>query len=593
MALLPITFSIMKMYQLYRDNKLIVNRSYQRKLVWSLEEKRSLIDSILNEFPVPLILLANFEEKYEIIDGIQRLNAIFGFIENEFDINISGDDFYFDSQLFVSAKTFAEKGSFEPVEGEGIKYLNNDLSSSFLEYQLPTTTFTAGNNETINETFKRINSNGKHLSPQEVRQAGILTKFSNLVRELGAEFRGDVSKDILPLTEMPKISIDAKGSKLRYGVLAEDTFWCKQGILSASQLRESEDEQFIADLILSIALKTPFPASKESFDNYYGKNTPDKSNEIENAINIYGVGALKDDIKYVFSIIKGVVESSSDGKNLKQIMGPNTNRNPSKEPFYTLFMAVYNLMVLDNKELLYYDPFFEAIDDLSSKTKSKSHYVKSADRSKNINLCIGLIQSCFVMSSRPRSPGPLAIDFENYLRRSKVEGPIYDFKQGLYPLTSHNREINDRTFEKYFENIAALSNLGKNKKGCLFIGVTDKEEDTKKIEKLDNQPGVPRFDQFGVVGLEREAILKKVSLDEYILFISQKIRDSELPDWLKTKLNTSMMPITYKGFTVLMIEIENGSSPVWYNGKLFIRDGASHRAAKMGEEINSIYNLFK
>jgi uncharacterized protein with ParB-like and HNH nuclease domain len=58
MSITPQGRSIQSMYGDYRDGKLIVNRRYQRKLVWSLEEKRKLIDSILQDYPVPLILLA-------------------------------------------------------------------------------------------------------------------------------------------------------------------------------------------------------------------------------------------------------------------------------------------------------------------------------------------------------------------------------------------------------------------------------------------------------------------------------------------------------------------------------------------------------
>ena len=46
------------------------------------------IDSLKNGYPVPLFLFSVNEHKgqrrQEIIDGMQRLNAIFGFIENEF-----------------------------------------------------------------------------------------------------------------------------------------------------------------------------------------------------------------------------------------------------------------------------------------------------------------------------------------------------------------------------------------------------------------------------------------------------------------------------------------------------------------------------
>ena len=50
--------SIQRIYGFYIEKKLIVNRRYQGKLVWSIEEKQDFIDSIIKEYPVPLILFA-------------------------------------------------------------------------------------------------------------------------------------------------------------------------------------------------------------------------------------------------------------------------------------------------------------------------------------------------------------------------------------------------------------------------------------------------------------------------------------------------------------------------------------------------------
>ena len=81
---------ILDTFNEYLDNVFWVNRKYQRKLVWTLEEKQAFIDTILHNYPVPIFLLAKYklenEDKYrkEIIDGLQRLNAIFSFIKNEF-----------------------------------------------------------------------------------------------------------------------------------------------------------------------------------------------------------------------------------------------------------------------------------------------------------------------------------------------------------------------------------------------------------------------------------------------------------------------------------------------------------------------------
>lgn len=40
------SLTIETMYNYYNSNKLIVNRRYQRKLVWTVEEKEAFIDSI-------------------------------------------------------------------------------------------------------------------------------------------------------------------------------------------------------------------------------------------------------------------------------------------------------------------------------------------------------------------------------------------------------------------------------------------------------------------------------------------------------------------------------------------------------------------
>jgi hypothetical protein len=50
--------SIQRLYDLYVNDRFRVNRRYQRKLVWTVEEKQRLIDSIAKDLPVPLFLVA-------------------------------------------------------------------------------------------------------------------------------------------------------------------------------------------------------------------------------------------------------------------------------------------------------------------------------------------------------------------------------------------------------------------------------------------------------------------------------------------------------------------------------------------------------
>jgi hypothetical protein len=106
--LTPQSTSIQSIYSWCREDRLYVNRRYQRKLVWTLEEKQKLVDSILRKFPIPAILLAEKTDKpnsYEIIDGLQRLHAIVSFIEMSFPTT---DGQYFNLEYFPTAKAQSE-----------------------------------------------------------------------------------------------------------------------------------------------------------------------------------------------------------------------------------------------------------------------------------------------------------------------------------------------------------------------------------------------------------------------------------------------------------------------------------------------------
>lgn len=102
--------SVERIYGNYREMRYIVNRRYQRKLVWTLDEKRKFIDSIANGYPVPIILLAESrkgEKNFlDIIDGMQRMNAIMGFLENEY---LVGDG-YFDLNTMADTKALLDSG---------------------------------------------------------------------------------------------------------------------------------------------------------------------------------------------------------------------------------------------------------------------------------------------------------------------------------------------------------------------------------------------------------------------------------------------------------------------------------------------------
>ncbi|MCA4056398.1 DUF262 domain-containing protein [Escherichia coli] len=180
-----------QLYEWYLQGNLIVNRRYQRKLVWSLEEKTSLISSMLQQYPIPLLLFVTINEQREILDGMQRLEAIMSFIEQRFSL----DGQYFDLDSIALTKQLKDNGTL--IQKEPI--LSRDSSAIIARYRFAISEYSS-TNENIDEVFRRINSNGKILSKQELRSAGTVSNFSELVRSISTSIRGDTShSDIMNL----------------------------------------------------------------------------------------------------------------------------------------------------------------------------------------------------------------------------------------------------------------------------------------------------------------------------------------------------------------------------------------------------------
>jgi hypothetical protein len=232
---------IQSVYTWYREDRLYVNRRYQRKLVWTLNEKQKLIESILKKYPIPAILLAEKEDKqgaFEIIDGLQRLHAIVSFIETSFN---SVDGKWFNLEHFPTAKSYAKEGVFTATYGENS--LSQKEVSVILDYSLALSVMRNASEAEINDVFDRINTYGHRLSDQERRQAGVQNEFTTMVRQIACNIRGDVSAEVLPLYSMPSISIDLPMTKHGYAVQADEVFWVNQGILLSTNLRDSMDER--------------------------------------------------------------------------------------------------------------------------------------------------------------------------------------------------------------------------------------------------------------------------------------------------------------------------------------------------------------
>ena len=590
MSITPRGMSVQEAYRLFRDDRFIVNRKYQRKLVWTLKEKQNLIDSLIKDYPIPLILLADASEGgsvyYEIMDGMQRLNAIFSFIDNIFSVN----GFFFDTNEFTRAKQAADSGVFIPASRDNNRFFTQDICANILDYQLAVTIFPIESENQITDVFGRINSGGRQLSAQEKRQAGMVDEFSMLVRELASEIRGYFSMERLPLSGMPEISIDSSRTDMGYSLKADDIFWCKQGILWIQNLRDSEDEEMIVDICASIILDKPIAKSKELFDKIYDENESEYEN-VRREFNRYGADRLKEEVKVTLSVLREVIDGySSETNTLRNVINPGS-KNPIKSSFFALFMAFHKLVIDEEKTPNDYSLIMDALKGLQKDMISSAKYSTTADRVKNVDKTVGLIQRYFIKKDPPmlRHGAGLALDMENALRRSKIETSRYECKQGFIDLST-TRNFDISLPQKIIETICAIANVGPDANGFIFIGVADKKADADRINELDKIDPKIVGNRF-VVGLEREMKLLSMSHEQYLDKVISYIRNSELSEPLKSQVLSQSDYVEYKGLSVLRIRIPVQSEVSFLSNKAFIRENSSTILAE-GKKLLAINSLF-
>ena len=149
--------TIKELIILYNENKLILDPPYQRNFIWSKIDQEKLIDSILNNYPLPNIFFLKRKYAMEVVDGQQRIRTI---------INYS-------------------RGILVPKKVE--QRIENINYSVFLEYKLIIAEIygLSRGEEIIEEFYARVNKTGLKLNKPELNKAEYFyTEFLALNQEL-------------------------------------------------------------------------------------------------------------------------------------------------------------------------------------------------------------------------------------------------------------------------------------------------------------------------------------------------------------------------------------------------------------------------
>jgi hypothetical protein len=182
----------------YDENEL-VKPELQRHYVWDRVEASRFIDSILLGLPVPSIFLAKtIDEKLLIIDGYQRIMTVRDFVKGVFSDDSTAFSLSSSERIHERwrGKSFAQLS-----EEEKRKIRNTTIHAIIFMQQHPTKGDTS-----LYQIFERINTGGRTLLPQEIRNCVYQGALNSLLFELnsnsnwralwGAETRNNRMRDL-------------------------------------------------------------------------------------------------------------------------------------------------------------------------------------------------------------------------------------------------------------------------------------------------------------------------------------------------------------------------------------------------------------
>lgn len=581
--------SIQSVYNWFREDRLFVNRRYQRKLVWTLEEKQKLIDSILKRYPVPAILLAEKEDNtgtYEIIDGLQRLHAILSFIEMAFPAE---DERYFNLEFFPTAKGYADAGSFEAPKD--VALITQKEVTTILDYSLALSVMRNATESEINDVFDRINTYGHRLSDQERRQAGVENEYSGLVREIACKLRGDVSSGILSLKDMPSISIDLPKTKHGYEVRADEVFWVNQGVLRSTDLRDSMDEQCIADIVACIVGGTLIERSKTKLDEIYTEGEPE-AERVLTALEVYGAEKVADEFLFCVQEVLKVCAEGGD-KKLRDIIFKQRTTNAFPSTFAIILLAFYELIVKEGKEVSDYSAVKKSLTDASERIEVGQKATSPEERRKNIDIIKALVGGAFVPgkdNAKKIYSNHTTIDIEAVIRRSEIELGSYELKQGLLELVPGGG-VDPGMIDKVAKTIGAIANNGPNTEGKILIGVTDRPAHADRVLEIDGVQAHKIGKRF-VVGVNREAARLGISVEQYFSLWKDGIKKSGLSDAVRDAVLSNMDFNSFFGLGVIVITVPPQTELSYVGEEVYWRNGDATELADSAKTIAGIAKRF-
>jgi len=156
--------SFNELFDMYNSEELIINPDFQRLFRWSEGKQSQFIESLILELPVPPIYVIEIEDGvYELIDGLQRISSYFHFRGYNSRNPGSPDDL-----------ALSECDVLPELNGLTYKKLPQSLQIKLKRHFIRMEVLRRESDKHLRyHMFKRLNTGGEILSPQEIRNCTI------------------------------------------------------------------------------------------------------------------------------------------------------------------------------------------------------------------------------------------------------------------------------------------------------------------------------------------------------------------------------------------------------------------------------------
>jgi hypothetical protein len=187
--------------RLFEEGTLEIKPHFQREVVWKKPDQSRFIDSLVKQLPIPSMCFSlDFKtQKWQVVDGLQRMTAIVSFLGTNATWRLS--------TLADIDPKIAGKTASELIAGGGD---SETLYRKVRNLSLPITVIRCDYSKQYHTNylftiFHRLNAGGVRLNNQEIRNCIYSGSFNELLQSLDADASWKPTKDKLP----------GKGSRFR------------------------------------------------------------------------------------------------------------------------------------------------------------------------------------------------------------------------------------------------------------------------------------------------------------------------------------------------------------------------------------------